>query len=64
MFDVVGTKKVEEGIVVMWNDSGAVKYETYNFQDLIDMNVNSLNLIDRPTAYQVDPKTHKIGRKT
>lgn len=63
MYDIVASKKVQEGIVVMWNDGGAIKYDTINFQDLIDMKVNVLDLLDRPVAYRIDTKAHKVVPK-
>jgi len=63
MPDIVASKKVPEGIVVMWGDGSSIKSENFNYQDLIDQNVNALDLLDRPIAYKIDPKLRKISPK-
>jgi len=52
-----------EGIIVSYEENGTNKYESYNFQDLLDMKINALDLIDRPMSYRVDPAAHKIVAK-
>lgn len=63
MQNIVGTKKIAEGILVIWGTGSGVKSDTFTFQELIDMKVNTLDLLDRPAAYQVDPKAHAIVPK-
>jgi len=64
MQNIVGTKKMQEGILVMWNEGSGVSSDTFSYQELIDMKVNTLDLLDRPAAYQVDPKSHAVVPKT
>ena len=47
----------------MWGEGSSIKSENFNYQDLIDQKVNVLDLLDRPIAYTVDPKNHKISPK-
>ncbi len=63
MENIVGTKKMPEGILVMWGAGSGVQSDTFTFQELIDMKVNTLDLLDRPAAYRVDPKAHAIVPK-
>ena len=63
MPDIVASKKVPEGVVVMWGEGSSIKSENFNYQDLIDQKVNVLDLLDRPIAYKIDPKVHKISPK-
>ena len=63
MHNIVASKKVQEGIVVMWDENGQIKYDTINFQDLIDTKVNALDLLERPAAYRIDTKAHKVVPK-
>ena len=52
MHDLVGSKKMENGIVVFW-DEGGMKSESFNYQELIDLKINAADLLDRPQLYQV-----------
>jgi hypothetical protein len=60
MRDIVSSKKMENGIVVFWEEAGEKKYESFNYSELIDMRINALDLLDRPKSYKVDPKAHTI----
>ena len=48
MHDIVSSKKMENGIVVFWDDSGGKKFESFNYSELIDMKINALDLLERP----------------
>ncbi|MCK9579506.1 MAG: hypothetical protein M0Q92_03525 [Methanoregula sp.] len=63
MYDVVGSKKVGNGVVVMWDENKELKYDSFNFQELIDLKINVLDLLDRPVSYAVDPVAHRIMPK-
>lgn len=60
MYPIVDSKKVAEGITVFWDENKQLKYATFNFQDLIDLKINSLDLMNKPAAYQIDPPAHRI----
>jgi len=60
MQPIIGSKKMENGIVVFWIDGNDRKWESFNYQELIDMKINAMDLLNRPSSYQVDPKEHKI----
>jgi hypothetical protein len=63
MHDITSSKKMENGIVVFWDEKGEIKDESFNYQELIDMRINALDLLDRPKSYKVDKTAHKIISK-
>lgn len=60
MHNIASSKKMENGIVVFWEENGAKKSESFNYQELIDMRINALDLLDRPKSYTVDKAAHTI----
>jgi hypothetical protein len=60
MKDIVGSKKMENGIVVFFMEKEEKKYESFNYSELIDMKINALDLLDRPKSYKVDVTGHKL----
>jgi hypothetical protein len=60
MYDIKASRKMGEGIIISYEENGTNKYESYNFQDLLDLKINSLDLLDRPMSYRVDPAAHRI----
>jgi len=60
MHDIVSSKKMENGIVVFWQENGEKVSESFNYSELIDMKINALDLLDRPKSYRVDPKARAI----
>ena len=63
MYDIKASRKMGEGILISYEENDVTKYESYNFQDLLDMKINSLDLLDRPMSYRVDPVAHTIVSK-
>lgn len=63
MHDITSSKKMENGIVVFWEENGEKKYESFNYQELIDMKINALDLLDKPKSYKVDKAAHKLTVK-
>jgi hypothetical protein len=63
MYDIKASKKMGEGILISWEENNMNKYESYNFQELVDMKINALDLLDRPMSYRVDNVAHKIVSK-
>jgi hypothetical protein len=60
MKDIVGSKKMENGIVVFFMEKEEKKYESFNYAELVDMKINALDLLDRPKSYKVDVAGHKL----
>jgi hypothetical protein len=63
MYDITASKKMENGIVVSWDEAGKKKFESFNYQELLDMKINALDLLDRPMSYKVDMKARLIVSK-
>jgi hypothetical protein len=63
MKDIVGSKKMENGIVVFFMEKEEKKYESFNYSELIDMKINALDLLDSPKSYKVDVTGHKLVMK-
>ncbi|MGA2912302.1 MAG: hypothetical protein ABSE07_02170 [Methanoregula sp.] len=63
MQDIIGSKKMENGIVVFWEEKGKKKDESFNYAELIDMKINALDLLDHPKSYKVDSAAHVIISK-
>ncbi len=60
MHDILSTKRMENGIVVFWDEKGEKNNESFNYSELIDMRINALDLLDRPKSYKVDEAAHLI----
>jgi hypothetical protein len=60
MQDIVSSKKMENGIVVFWNEKGEKNEESFNYAELVDMKINALDLLERPKSYKVDKDAHKL----
>ena len=60
MHEIVESRKMENGIVVFWMEGNDMKYESFNYQELQDANINALDLLKRPRSYRIDPAAHKI----
>jgi hypothetical protein len=63
MYDLISSKKMENGIVVFWIENGVMKNESFNYQELLDMKINALDLLDRPTLYKADIAAHRIASR-
>jgi hypothetical protein len=63
MHDIISSKKMENGIVVFWNEKDEKKYESFNYQELIDMKINALDLLAQPKSYKIDKAAHVIISK-
>lgn len=56
----MSSRKMENGIVVFWEEKGEKKDESFNYSELIDMKINALDLLARPKSYTVDKAAHLI----
>jgi hypothetical protein len=63
MYNIEGSKKMENGIVVFYLQKEEKKFESFNFQELIDQKINALDLLDHPNRYSVDIEVHKVYAK-
>jgi len=60
MHDVVSSRKMENGIVVFWEENGGKKSESFNYAELVEMKINALDLLERPKFYKVDKDAHTL----
>ena len=60
MQEIVSSKKMENGIVVFWEEKGEKKNESFNYGELVDMKINALDLLDRPKSYKIDRAAHRL----
>ena len=63
MQDILSSRKMENGIVVFWDEKGEKKNESFNYSELIDLKINALDLLDHPKSYKVDTAAHRIISK-
>lgn len=63
MFDIESSKKMENGIVVFYILNGEKKFESFNYQELIDQKINAFDLLEHPHHYRVDSGSHIIITK-
>ena len=60
MQNILSSKRMENGIVVFWEEKGEQKSDSFNYSELIDMKINALDLLDRPKSYKVDKEARLI----
>ena len=60
MQNILNSKRMENGIVVFWEEKGEQKSDSFNYSELIDMKINALDLLDRPKSYKVDTAARLI----
>ena len=60
MQNILSSKRMENGIVVFWEEKDEQKSESFNYSELIDMKINALDLLDRPKSYKVDTAARLI----
>jgi hypothetical protein len=63
MYDVSSAKKMENGLVVFYEAKGVKEYESFNYEELIDLKINALDMIQNPHMYSIDTEVHKIYMK-
>ncbi len=63
MYDITSAKKMENGVVVFYEAKEVKKYESFNYEELIDLKINALDLIEHPKMYSVDVEVHKVYMK-
>lgn len=63
MYDIKASKRMGNDITVSYEVDGKTRFESFNFQDLIDLKINALDLLDRPMTYRIDPAARTIVSK-
>ena len=60
MYEIATSQKMENGVVVFYQQKGTKKFESFNHQELIDQKINALDLLEYPHRYSVDTDVHRI----
>jgi hypothetical protein len=63
MYALTGSRKMENGIVVFWNEKDTAKSESFNYAELIEMKMNALDLLGDPKSYAIDLQSRTIVMK-
>jgi hypothetical protein len=63
MYDIESSKKMENGIVVFYIQKGEKKFESFNYQELIDQKINAFDLLEHPHRYRIDSESHIVIMK-
>lgn len=63
MYDIVKTRKMENGVACYYDKNGKREFDSFNYQELIDMKINALDLLKDPKNYAVDPVGHRVVMK-
>jgi hypothetical protein len=63
MNEIVSGVKRNDGILVVWKDGDDMKSIFFEYEALIDMKINALDLIDHPGMYFLDPGKRSIVQK-
>jgi hypothetical protein len=60
MFILEGITREEFGIVVSWKEASQEVNEQFSFSELVDMQINALDLLDRSDEFGIDKKNRRI----
>jgi hypothetical protein len=60
MHPVASSKKMQNGVVVFWQEGETEKSDLFTWEELIEAKINALDLLDNSHLYRIDPDGHKI----
>ena len=60
MYRILSTKRLGDGVNVVWEKEGKEMISNFSFAELIDLRVNALDVLNTPGNYGIDEKTGKI----
>ena len=63
MKDIATTRRMENGVALYYEEGMEKKFESFNYDELIDMKINALDLLNDPKNYAIDLKSHKVIMK-
>jgi hypothetical protein len=63
MYEITNVRKMENGVALYYQKKGEKTFESFNYQELIDMKINALDIIEHPHRYSVDVELHKVYHK-
>jgi hypothetical protein len=53
MQEIVSSKKADNGIIVVWKESGQVRDRTFTHSELQEMKIDADDLLGRPMLYKI-----------
>lgn len=59
MHDLVSSRKTDNGIIVVWSESGQVKDRTFTYPQLVEMKIDADDLLGRPMLYKITIELNK-----
>jgi hypothetical protein len=60
MEQITGSTKRETGIEVSWMEKGKEQHAFFSYQDIIDMKINTIDLLENPRFYLIDAGNRRI----
>ncbi|MDD4255322.1 MAG: hypothetical protein PHP59_08100 [Methanofollis sp.] len=60
MHRIVAAEKHLDRIEVRYRKEGELRRRCYTFEEVIAMEINALDLLDRPGDYAIDPEKNRI----
>jgi len=60
MHEIVSSREKPAGIEVFWEEGGVKKRDFFSFSELIDMKINSIDLLENPRFYTIEGENHRI----
>jgi len=63
MKDIVTTRRMENGVALYYEEGMEKQFESFTYDELIDMKINALDVLNDPKNYAIDLNTHKVIMK-
>ena len=63
MQELINSTKTDDGIVVVWNESGQIKDRSFTYQELLEMKIDAGDLLARPMLYKIEVELNKFVLK-
>jgi hypothetical protein len=63
MVGIVSSKQADDGVIVVWKESGQVRDRTFTNQELSDMKIDADDLPARPMLYKITMELNRYRIK-
>lgn len=60
MDEITMTKKMENGVAVYYGPKANLYFESFNYSELIDLEINALDLLKNPDGYLLDREKRQV----
>ena len=61
MEQIRSSKKYQNGIQVLWSDTGKESNDFFSFEELVDQKINALDLLNNPRLYRINMSRPQAG---